>query len=809
MQITCLLSCRADNKIYQLIQASNIPSSHSIVPAVEITDLVSSVPFHLYSFETNDESQKYVAVLPDLPIQTGSIRFAEINENGTTVDTQNMSVDFPKAKWLSRINYKIRPRGCRAIRLFDQRVQQDSKAELSIVQAISTTTHVLLRIEEKHCKVDNGDNLEIMCLDSSLNVVASDYIILHSTDFPSKYENNCITVRNTISLKIPWNLGDFFLVARINSLDSYTAILAIKQHELESRLAETDKLFYLEADSDPYYSEWLANNRPNSHSLDMQRKKVFGIQPTFSIIVPLYKTPISYFKEMVDSVVAQTYSKWELILVNSYPEKALTLEIDKAIKADDRIRVVTLTQNLGISENTNRGIEVAQGDYVSFLDHDDFLEPNTLYEYVEAINKKPNSELLYCDEDKVAEDGIYFQPFFKPDFSIDLLRNNNYICHMLTIKKTLLDRLELSSKEFDGAQDHNLTLQAVEKTNNITHVPKVLYHWRVSPSSTSSNSESKPYAIQSGIQSVKNHLKRLNISAEVSPAERPFTYHVRYCVPEPKPKVSIIIPNKNSADYLSRCIESILSKTTYQNYEILIVENGSTDSSIFKLYEKLLNQHPDIIRVITWEDGFNFSAIVNFGVNRSAADYFVLLNNDTELITPDWLETLVGLCSRDEVGAVGVKLLYPDNTIQHAGINISGDAGHYFKDLPNHAGSYFNMADTPRNLSAVTAACMITKRKAFESVGGFGEEFAVAYNDVDYCLKLRDRGYLIVYTPSVELYHYESISRGYDEDFEGRARNLKEKALLVYRWPELFASHDPYYTPNLRMGLPDSCYYRF
>ena len=512
---------------------------------------------------------------------------------------------------------------------------------------------------------------------------------------------------------------------------------------------------------------------------------------------------------MAESVKSQSYANWELILVNASPDnQELKARVEQETARDNRIKSITLAENKGISENTNAGVAAASGDFVSFFDHDDILEPDLLFSYAEAIENNDNVDLLYCDEDKLMPDGKLAQPFFKPDFNIDLLRNNNYICHMLTIRKSLLDTLEPNTKEFDGAQDHNLTLRAVEKARNVHHVAKVLYHWRLSETSTAANADSKPYATIAGIKAVQNHLDRLGLNAKVEQARRPFTYKVTYAAPDSHPLVSIIIPTKDHADILDNCITSIVEKSTYDNYELVIIENNSTENTTFEYYDKLQAKYPAIVRLVTWEHEFNFSKLMNFGVSHAKGNYLLLLNNDTEVITPNWIETMLGICAREDVGAVGAKLYYPDNTIQHAGLCVTGGvAGHLCQSMPKDNWGYFALNDAQQDFSAVTAACIMTKRSEYEKVGGFTEDLQVAFNDVDFCLKLREINDLIVYTPEVELYHYESISRGVENNTDKQIRFHKEVAYMNYRWANYYVEGDPYMNPNFTVGEPGNRYY--
>ena len=430
-----------------------------------------------------------------------------------------------------------------------------------------------------------------------------------------------------------------------------------------------------------------------------------------------------------------------------------------------------------------------------------------MFEYARAIESDSEIDLLYCDEDKLLEDGFYSQPFFKPDFSIDLLRNNNYICHMLTVRKSVLDSLPKAGSEFDGAQDHNLTLKVAEVARVIHHVPKVLYHWRMSASSTAANADSKPYATIAGIKAVSDHLERLGIMAKVEQSRRPFTYKITYDVAG-EPLVSIIIPSKDAVNLLDTCIKSIIEKTTYANYEIVIIENNSTDEKTFDYYDEITSRY-EFVRVIKWDYEFNFSKLMNFGAKHANGEYLILLNNDTELLSADWIERMLGICQRKEVGIVGVRLLYKDDTIQHAGLCVTGGvAGHLNRALPKGNWGYFALTDAEQNFSAVTAACLMVQKSLFNEVGGFTEELAVAFNDVDFCLKVRESGKLIVYTPEVELYHYESISRGEEDSLQKKIRFHREVAYMNNKWAAYYTAGDPYINENFDMTEPYNRYYR-
>lgn len=550
-------------------------------------------------------------------------------------------------------------------------------------------------------------------------------------------------------------------------------------------------------DTDDYH-KWIFYNEPTKKELKEQRKFKFKIEPKMSIIVPMYNTNVKYFKELVDKMIDQTYTNWELCLADGSSQK--NEKIEKICKKDNRIKYKFLNENKGIAGNTNAALEMATGDYISLLDHDDILPSFSLYEVVKCINENTDVEFIYSDEDKIINKRR-FEPHFKPDFAIDTLRSNNYICHFSTFKKELMDKLEGFRSSYDGAQDFDIIIRMSEITNKIIHIPKILYHWRVHPGSTAAVTagDAKPYAFESGKRVVEDHLKRVGLDGIVEHAISLGTYRVKYDVKDKK-KVSIIIPNMDHIEDLKVCINSILNLTTYKNYEIIVVENNSENEETFEYYKEL--QKNERVKVIYYkEKGFNYSKIINFGVREATGDYIVQLNNDTELLTKNWLEELLGYAERKDVGIVGVKLYYPDDTIQHAGviIGLGGIGGHIFRELPKENRGYFARDSFVQNLSAVTAACMISRKEIYEEVGYMDEDFAVAFNDVDFCLKVREKGYLIVYDPYVELRHYESKSRGYEDTSKKQKRFQSEIDRFKDKWSKILKNGDPYYNQNFRL----------
>lgn len=581
----------------------------------------------------------------------------------------------------------------------------------------------------------------------------------------------------------------------------------LKSHGVSAFVSKVTKKLFGKNQRAVDYREWLPKHLPDAGELEEQRKKEkeFAYRPKISIVVPLYRTPEKFLEDMIQSVRKQTYTNWELCLSDgSGADSPIRERLESYTAQDSRIRVVSHSDSLQISENTDAALEIAGGEYIAFMDHDDVLTEHALFECVKKLNEVPEAEILYSDEDKMSMDGHkFFQPHFKPDFNPDLLRTVNYICHLLVVKRDLQKKIGGLRKEYDGAQDYDFVLRCTENARNICHIPKILYHWRSHENSTAENPESKTYAFEAGRRAVEEHYRRIGIPATVEQGEFPGLYRTHYHWKE-KPLISIIIPNKDHIDDLKRCMESIDEKSTYRNYEYVIVENNSTEDETFRYYDQLVNKKSNV-RVLYYKGGFNFSDIMNYGAANAKGDYYLLLNNDTSIINSDCLEELLGYCMRSDVGAVGARLYYEDDTIQHAGVVIGfgGIAGHCFVQQKRGCTGYFHRIICAQDYSAVTAACMMVSKEAYHAVGGFSTELAVAFNDIDFCLKLRKIGKLVVYNPYAELYHYESKSRGLDDTPEKVARFNREIAIFEKRWPEILRDGDPYYNPNLTLDSQD------
>lgn len=662
----------------------------------------------------------------------------------------------------------------------------------------------------------------------------------------------------------------------------------------------------MEAEHVPY-EPWYERHAATKEALNRQKKTSAGWKdaPVISIVVPLYRTKETFLREMIASVQAQSYEKWQLCLADASGEdSAETRDIERIVRecagADARICYGRLPENRGIAENTNMAARMATGAWIAFMDHDDLLAPDALYEAVSLMRRGPvrhtpvetagglydasetgagrgakpgltpgaaGYEMIYTDEDKVDMDNAtHFQPHLKPDFNVDLLRSNNYITHFVLVTRDLFDRVGGLRSEYDGAQDYDFVLRCAEQASAVGHVPRILYHWRCHKDSTSENPFSKQYAVDAGKRAIEAHLARLGTAGEVTCRKDMGFYAVRYACSE-KPLISIVIPTKDEVETLKQCLATI-EKSTYANYEVILVENNSRPET-FAYYQELAPQiiaedaaetagqkvepaktagekaqpgetggrkvqpgekaQPDAsdkdvcsiarmegtlpggqrICVAVWKEGFHYSKLNNFGVSFAKGEYLLLLNNDIGIISADWLEVMLGTCLRREVGVVGAKLYYPDDTIQHAGIvvgiggNARGIGQNMFAGEKRERSGYLHKASIAMDYSAVTAACMMVKRSVYERVGGFTEELAVAFNDVDFCLKVRSLGYLVVYQPAAEAYHYESKSRGSEDSPEKVARFQREIEYMRSHWIGILKNGDPYYNPNFSAVYPN------
>lgn len=580
------------------------------------------------------------------------------------------------------------------------------------------------------------------------------------------------------------------------------------------------------------YRKWYRRHAITHSEWEKQRQESdsWEKRPLISICVPLYQTPENYFCQMIDSVIGQSYTNWQLCLADGSKDAALMEVIRQRYPGEKRIVYRHLEENGGISGNTNQAMEMAEGEWLAFLDHDDILAPDALYEVVAAMGlvkaqaskvrirpAQKEIEIVYTDEDKISEDlKEHFAPHFKSDYNADLLYTNNYISHFFVVNRRIRQTVGDLNPAYDGAQDYDFILRCTDAAKGIAHVPRVLYHWRTSPQSTAENPDSKGYALSAGQRVLTDFLQSKNVKAEVLPTKYFGYYRVKYPVIANE-RISIIIPNKDGKELLEQCIRSV-EESTYPDYEVIVVENNSTSKEIFSYYEELTGQpytgerpmegrlpNGNRVCVVTWEGTFNYSAINNYGVSHATGSYLVLLNNDIKIITRDWLEEMLGHCQQEKTAVVGCKLFYPDDTIQHAGIGVGlgGIANNMFLGMDKRYHGYQHRANLQMDYSAVTAACMMVKKRVFEEVGGLTEELAVAYNDVDLCLKIGRAGYRIVYTPYAQAYHYESKTRGKEDTPEKQQRLQEESAYMLQNWSEIFKYGDPYYNPNFSKNSMD------
>lgn len=548
---------------------------------------------------------------------------------------------------------------------------------------------------------------------------------------------------------------------------------------------------------------------PSVAEREKEETTVFPKDVTFSILVPLYNTPERFLREMIESVTAQTYGKWELCLADGSDDAHdfVGRICQEYRQKDSRIKYQKLAKNEGISGNTNECYKMATGNYIALFDHDDLLHPCVLFAYMQAICEK-DADYIYCDEATFKGNSInhMITMHFKPDYAPDNLLANNYICHFSVFSRELLESGELFRSQFDGSQDHDMILRLTAKAKHIVHIPRILYYWRSHKGSVASSIDAKTYAINAAKGAVADHLTKLGYRNFEIESTRAFAtiFRIKYELTS-RPLVSIIIPNKDHVDDLSRCVESIINLSTYDNYEIVIVENNSETAEIRTYYEEI-SRHPRV-QVVEYKGDFNYSKINNFGVQYAKGEYLLLLNNDTEVITPDWMEELLMYAMRKDVGVVGAKLYYPDKTIQHAGIVIGlgahRTAGHTHYRIPEANVGYMGRLCYAQDVTAVTGACMMVSKALYEELGGLDESFTVALNDVDFCLRVREKGFLNIFTPFAELYHYESKSRGSDKKDERALRYQQESDRFRVKWADALAKGDPYYNPNFSLDHSD------
>ena len=749
------------------------------------------------------ERELAVLVLPFLDGSAIDVAFASAGKK-----LGSIRLDSRKAKLESKINYKAKPALCALIR-DAQRGECFGCYEIDTVRYLPADSGAVWRYEVTWAG-DPQRTPQLQIFDTHMNVIdATVHVFESQVDVPQ--QNGCHVNKTYLSVEMPEDIRDFVAIAADSVGQIQSGFCAMDGRLYNGMVDDSwNRMKDARAD-DAAYRRWFEQHRAKPGDLACQcvASAAFAYRPLVSIVVPCYKTDRVYLRELLDSVLAQSYDNWELLLMDASPEWDAVANLAASVN-DERIRRIELPGNGGIVVNTNAGIQQATGDYIAFLDHDDILEPDALFHYVAALNKAAKDErpqVLFCDEDMFQKTGEWGQPVFKTRLNVDLLYSHNCVTHFLMVEKALIDRIGMSPEDVAGAQDYDLTLRCLAAGARFEHVAHVLYHWRVHPGSTADGSaDSKPYAIEAGRLALQRHFDSLGVHGTVEESETPFVYRMRYSLPEPAPLVSIVIPTKDHVETLDACVMSIARKATYANYEIVLVENNSEDPETFAYYETLparvaaASDGKGAVRVEWWPGEFNYSQIINFGVEHAKGDYLLLLNNDTEVISPGFIEEMMGYLQRPDAGVVGAKLYFADHLVQHAGIlvGVRGALAHANQDFSAKREGYLARAVRPGNFSAVTGACQMVRRDVFEQVGGYNEEFAVGFNDADFCLRVWEAGYRTIFTPYAELYHYEFTSRGREEANEEKLRRWKrEQALFMQRWPEFFLNGDPWLGPNL------------
>lgn len=799
--------CRGSGKIYALVK---VPRGFGVVALMAHAWIEDghAVPAKVLPYrETGD----YVLVLAVLDVEQ-TVRIRATDAQGQIIMELRHRIHPRRAKLSSQAHTFLKDRTLPMVRNFDARpgFGDFGIGLMRVVRTYGPQGLEDVLQAETRCTSDDyellSQNMEITLLDRTGNVASlTPCVLLRDAMEPVPHAPSCFERGMQFSFRIPCELDACVLWVRpVGGKPGPCGFLAIEPHVFAWWRNDWAGLTLPAFDDGRYEATYHMDWETSPIALAVQRRTELHERPTFSVVVPLYHTPVAFLDDMIASVLAQTYGAFELVLVNaSVADEELAQAVDRWRALDERIVVIPLEENLGIAENTNAGIRAATGDIVCFLDHDDTLVPDALFCYAQACDEYPDTDLFYSDEDHL-EDGAYKNPYFKPDWNPDLLLGMNYVCHFLGIRRSVLERMTLPTRAYDGSQDHYLALYASELARNIYHCRRVLYHWRIHPASTANNTGEKPYAIEAGVRAIQAHLDRCGIlaaamqSPRVAPAEARF--EVSYELPD-QPLVSILIPNKDAVPILDRCLRSIREKTIYDAFEVVIIENNSEDPQTFAYYERAMADDKRV-RVVHYEGSFNYAKINNFGASQARGAYYLLLNNDTEVISPHWIARMVSLCAREETGVVGAKLLYPDGTIQHAGVLSIQTEG------PGHmnmfrGGNEVGTCESIRmmqDVSAVTGACLMTRASVFDEVGGMDTDFPVDYNDIDYCWAVQAAGYRVVYDPSVELYHFESMSRGFHPTPESALRFERAKGRMRVKWPERYAFADPMGNPNFNQA---------
>lgn len=791
--------CRSAGKVYLLLEDTCF--EHGVPQACAHLD-ANAIPCDLYA---GPAACQAVLVLPYLAHKTLRV---ELTANSNTLWTG--LVNFDQVKLQSVLAYRTKPELCAAIRDYDLDFVAECYRPV-FDHGFQGPQDDIWRIRIDWMG-DSAARPELRVLDEYGMPLAA---TIHLFEFqPHIVNEHQVEINRLYVSVIPEGSPRTFMVVAHDAQQRYAdGFCSLDGSFFNALRGTSDEDMKDACADDEAYHRWFDLNRAHAGTLEAQRRACQEADqdtlPLISIVVPCWHSSPKYLGALVDSVMVQSYPCWELLLVDSTPDDGVVAA--QCVRVHDgRVkRVEVNSAHTSIVANTNVGIAVARGSLIAFADHDDLLEPDALYTYAHESLKYPDAAVFYCDEDHLQEDGRVCQPVFKSALDVDLLYSYNCVTHFLVVRSELLQHIGVCQEDVSGAQDYDLTLRALAAGAQFHHIARVLYHWRIHEGSTSNDSsESKPYAQTAGRLALEHHMAARNIAATVEETAEPFVYRVRYKLPEPHPLLSIVIPSRDHADVLRACVTSIFEKATYDAFEIVVVENNSEKPETFAFYDELKQTYQDRVQVVTWQgSGFNYSALINTGVAASHGEYLLLLNNDTELISPDALEEMMGYLQRPEVGVVGAKLYFRDMLTQHIGMIIGPGqtCSHVNQNFIPQRGGYRGRAIRPSNYSSVTGACQMVRREVFDEIGGYNETFAVGFNDVDFCLRAGKAGYRVVCTPYAEWYHYEFTSRGREVVNDNKFRRWKhEQGLFIESWPEIFTQGDPYSNPAFD---PESTYF--
>ncbi len=789
MQAHLYMVCRTNGKLYLDVRLSEEECLDGLSAYATSGD--RRFPAQVFPADGGMEpTTRWIVTVPFLALAK-----ADVIIEGSRGAYPALHVNFKRAKLLSLLNARLRRDAFESVvACEDNAVGIATQMRLLRFLEGEDDTAIWRMDVTEGAHGDNEDEIEVF--DGLGN----------SVDFElSLFEDQAVDMdgikarRRVYSLRVPYGLDCFYATAGDGFCSCDGRFYNVKRTETRE--------FMKDACADEgQYRAWLDAHKASPEDLAAQAQAVLTVQPKFSIVVPVFEPNAGYLSTCISSVVRQSYANWELLVVDASPHDGIAARCLEPM-GDERIVRLRLERNLGIAGNTNVGIENATGDWVAFLDYDDILEPDALFCYAHAIARDADAAALFCDEDTFEVDGQYRFPVFKSELNLDLLYSYNCVTHFLAVKREALEAIGTSPDDVTGAQDYDLTLRVIAAGGEVVHVPRVLYHWRQHSASTAGdNVSSKPYAQEAGRLALQRHFETRGIAGQVEETSHPFIYRMRYALPDPHPFVSVIIPNKDHIGELDACVRSIIGKSTYREFEIVIVENNSEDAATFDYYERIATEFEQV-KVVRWDGAFNYSAIINYGASKASGSRLLLLNNDTEVISPDFIPEMLGYLERPEVGVVGAKLFFRDGLVQHAGIEVGpfDTIVHVNQDFTDEREGYRGRATRPGNFSAVTGACQMVRRDVFEQVGGYDEDFAVGFNDADFCMRAKEAGYLTVFTPYAKLHHYEFTSRGREEVDDAKMRRWEgERELFQERWAKHFEEGDPFSNPNLSL---ESCYY--